>query len=117
MKYKVGDKLKNHTYTREIMSVNNGYYHTLDDAHGVAHFTDEQLKMHGFTLHHDRPDLKVDDKILVRDYANNNYPWVRRHFAGWDGDKVKTFSDGKTLFTTNASYRTWNHYKLPESED
>ena len=47
-----------------------------------------------------RPDLKVDDKVLVRN--SDDMCWERRHFMKWDkGGLIRCFGDGKTSYTTN----------------
>jgi hypothetical protein len=59
-----------------------------------------------------RPELKIDDPVLVRD--NDCEAWVRGHFAGWkDNGECTTFWDGRTSFTVEGrGIETWSLYKL-----
>ncbi|MBK8150828.1 MAG: hypothetical protein IPK58_22155 [Acidobacteria bacterium] len=62
-----------------------------------------------------RPDLKIDDRVLV----NNAFPieWVRGHFAGWTDDGyIKTFLDGLTSWTTDGATCVWTEWKLPDAD-
>ena len=115
MKYKVGQKLKNDGDIVEILSVGSRYYHTLDEDGHIYHWTDAELEDEGFILHDDRPDLKVDDKVLVRNYETHG--WAERHFAGWGEDgQIECWASGKTSWSTDDK-NIWLLYKLPESED
>ena len=60
-----------------------------------------------------RPDLKVDDRVMVRDVGG---PWIREHFAGWaDDGRVEAFVNGKTSWTVpDGMLELWDEYKLPE---
>jgi hypothetical protein len=59
-----------------------------------------------------RPELKIDDPVLVRD--NDCEAWVKGHFAGWkDNGECTTFWDGRTSFTVEGrGIETWSLYKL-----
>lgn len=59
-----------------------------------------------------RPDLKVDDRVMVRDHKD--YPFMKRHFAGWaDDGRIECFADGCTSWSVGI-VQTWDEYKLPE---
>ena len=82
--------------------------HWLDSLHEIL--PDGTLKKHV-----ERPELKVDDRVLVK-YLNGK--WIGRHFAGWleDGD-ITCWFDGKTSWTTSPnSRRRWHEWKLPEDD-
>ena len=79
---------------------------------GRKHFLDSQYSPE--ILWQRRPDLKVDDRILVRDKGHAN--WVKQYFAKWSGDgRIVTFVDGKTSWTADSKYRFsyWYEWKLP----
>lgn len=57
------------------------------------------------------PALKVDTKILVRNWEYAE--WVRRHFSHWDGRKAVCFQGGATSWATTCK-QTWPFWKLPE---
>lgn len=62
-----------------------------------------------------KPDLKVDDKVLVRDYEDDE--WEPQHFASWsENGGIKCWSIGATSFTADGNKMTWNFYKLPEEK-
>ncbi len=55
-------------------------------------------------------NLKIDDKVLVRD--DELSPWLRRYFAGVNSDgKPTAFYDGKTSYSVNEDDRLyeWNY--------
>ena len=61
-----------------------------------------------------KPDLKVDDKVLVWDkkFPEEKYPM---HFAGWtEHGRMKTFEDGRSLFTDNGHFDLWDNYEVVE---
>lgn len=68
-----------------------------------------------------RPDLEVDDKVLVA--MNHHSKHSRRHFSHWAEDgRIACFEDGKTSWSIEKpidsfSYTTWDKYKLPGEED
>lgn len=61
---------------------------------------------------HRRPDLKVDDPILVRDF--NDVGYIRGNFAGWaDDGKVMIWESG-TDWASEGYRCSFDEYKLPE---
>lgn len=44
--------------------------------------------------------VEVDTKVLVRD-RDDDEEWERAYFAEYSNDKIYTFVNGKTSFTTN----------------
>lgn len=53
--------------------------------------------------------MKIDDKVLVRDYLSHT--WNRRHFFGISEDgKIITFADGRTSWS-GLETKFWNFYK------
>jgi hypothetical protein len=61
-----------------------------------------------------RPELKVDDRVLVRNSEDEN--WVPRYFAEWGSRKIGTWADGGTSWS-RAAIEYWNLHKLPEESD
>lgn len=53
--------------------------------------------------------VEVDTKILV---SSNNRTWYKRYFAKYENDKVCTFVDGATSFSTDGYYISWKYAKL-----
>ena len=69
----------------------------------------------GFKLIKPRPDLKIDDPVMVR--VGDNKGWHRRHFAGWsESGTILVWVHGYTSFTTDIS-TTFNQYRLPTPEE
>ena len=63
-----------------------------------------------------RPELEMDAKVLVK--QRDDKAWVRRHFAGWSGDKILTWERGMTSWTRgNFDPFPWNQWKLPDEEE
>ncbi len=61
-----------------------------------------------------RPDLKIDDPVIVWDFAENAAR--RRHFAGWTDDgKVKTWNQGTSWLSCYTTI--WNYYRLPTEDE
>jgi hypothetical protein len=65
-----------------------------------------------------RPELKIDDPVLVRCDAKDK--WSKRHFAGWNknGPGIMVFAYGRTSFTHSGEEKdlgSWPFYKLPEA--
>jgi hypothetical protein len=60
------------------------------------------------------PDLKVDDKILVK--FTDHGPWERRHFSHYDTDRgcVRVYGDGCTSWTSNVSTVKVKDWRLPD---
>ena len=60
-----------------------------------------------------RPELKVDDRVLVRNKESDG--WQKRHFKHWSGDgRVACFDNGATSWASEGYGQTWNFYRLPE---
>lgn len=57
--------------------------------------------------------VPIDTPILVRDYKDGR--WKKRYFAGYIGEKICTFDDGRTseYFSRISS---WQYAKLAENE-
>ena len=81
-----------------------------DSLHEIIHHEDGKIEFRKA-----RPELKVDDPVLVR--SNVAHGWVGRHFAGWDGDgHILVWDFGCTSFsatTNHAKASPWPEYKLP----
>jgi len=63
------------------------------------------------------PDLDIDTKVLVKEFAENE--WQKRYFAGWTDDgKMKCWSDGRTSWTATdeTDYFIWNYWKLQDEK-
>lgn len=61
-------------------------------------------------------DLKIDDKVMVRNYDNKE--WLKRYFAGIsDNGKIFVFCDGVTSWTNNGSTIEWNQWRLPAEDE
>jgi hypothetical protein len=59
-----------------------------------------------------RPDLKVDDRVLVRN--KSDALWSHRHFAKWGEDgKIEVYANGRTSWTSIDSITNFDKYKLP----
>ena len=59
-----------------------------------------------------RPDLKVDDRVLVRAVGLNH--WLHAHFKEWaESDGIICFDGGRTSWTSDGRYITWKEWKLP----
>lgn len=54
-------------------------------------------------------DLKVDDKVFVRDRENEK--WLPRYFAGVENNRISVFVNGRTSFTSDtgihANFKYW----------
>ena len=137
MSFEVGDEVYSLTY-REGTVAN---YHTdSDDPYiirvqfnsGVTETYTKQGKLFGdddiSDLYHGvpvicgppepkrRPNLKMDDKVLVR--RNGEPRWYAAHFKKWkDNGQIVCWAQGVTSFTAAcqfASESVWQEYKLPE---
>ena len=53
--------------------------------------------------------VEVDTKILV---SEDDDVWYKRYFAKYENDKVCTFVDGATSFSTDGYYISWKYAKL-----
>jgi hypothetical protein len=64
--------------------------------------------------HIERPDLKVDDRVLCK-YFNKD-EWVSRHFARWSDDGgIMCWYGGTTSWTGSPhDVQWWEVWKLPE---
>ena len=61
-----------------------------------------------------RPDLKIDDRVLVRETGDED--WWKRHFAGWTDDgHIKTFLEGSS-WTACGDTIEWDEWKLPDAD-
>ena len=59
-----------------------------------------------------RPDLKVDDRVLVR--AGEPGTWFHAHFKRWsDTGYIVCFNGGETSWTSNGEEICWKEWKLP----
>lgn len=58
-------------------------------------------------------NLKVDDKILVRD--DEYEEWVKQHFARYEGDGVLCYPNSTTSWSHNnpCVLTPWNQWRLP----
>ena len=61
--------------------------------------------------------VAVDTPILVRQFQHND--WSRRYFSHYDNKNglVCAFSDGKTSWTGQDDWKSWNYAKLAEVTD
>ena len=70
----------------------------------------------GITLTPWRPNLIVDDPVMVR--SCEEYSWVRRHFAGWTANgRIQVWGGGGTSFSSEENAKTWAYYRLPTPEE
>jgi hypothetical protein len=63
-----------------------------------------------------RPDLKVDDPVIVWLRGFEFTQKRKRHFSGWNEDgRIETFENGQTSWSSENHNRilTWDHYELP----
>ncbi len=68
------------------------------------------LNNKGYKLYTDKPAFKIDDKVLVRNFENED--WAKRYFAGWGKDgRIQTWSSGRTSWNEYGEV-TWSFYKL-----
>lgn len=68
---------------------------------------DELVKYH---------ELKVDDKVMVRDFLAD--PWKRRHFKSFtEGGKICCFDRGRSAWSSFGEHATWNEWRLPTEEE
>lgn len=58
--------------------------------------------------------IPIDAKILVRD--NKNEKWQKRHFAGYENDKVNAWANAGTSWSSSKR-NSWNFAKLAEDLD
>lgn len=89
----------------EIISLQDNF---VDSLYEIIHHADGKIEFRKA-----RPDLNVDDPVLVR--VSENDEWVPRHFSGWDDStgKIRTFDNGQTSFTAEQGSSQWEQYKLP----
>lgn len=61
--------------------------------------------------------VPVDTPILVKQLRHND--WSRRYFSHYDNKNglVCAFSDGKTSWTGQDDWKSWNYAKLAEVND
>ena len=73
----------------------------------------KELNELDFTLYTPPTDwskVKVDTKVLVRDYDDE--VWTRRHFAKYENGTIYVYSVGTTSFTTDMFLSSYNQAKL-----
>ena len=86
-----------------------------DLTNGIVHITDFYTLKELFNLDFkkvydvDWTKVEVDTKILV---SEDGDVWYKRYFAKYENDKVCTFVDGATSFSTDGYYNTWKYAKL-----
>ena len=73
------------------------------------------MMLHDFTEYTPPTDwskVKVDTKVLVRDWDNSE--WIPRHFAKYKDGRVHTWNNGHTSFTSRneEDYVPYNQAKL-----
>lgn len=62
------------------------------------------------------PDLKVDDKVMVRN--SDEDLWKRRHFSHFDHNgRVVCFDAGCTSWSADDYVAPWNHWRLPNEDE
>jgi hypothetical protein len=72
-----------------------------------------------YVLEKPKPDLKVDDKVLVRNCKATceDHDWEPAHFAEWCDNGIRCFISGQTSWTNGRiPLEWWKFYKLPEGE-
>lgn len=101
-----------------------GWSHTLKgrlltpDKHPSLFHNFEEMQSYFADLEPPRPELKVDDKVMVRD--RDSEPWKRRYFAKWGINCIYTWSNGYTSWTTNdasSDLVPWNQWRIPTPEE
>ena len=86
-----------------------------DLTNGIVHITDFYTLKELFNLDFkkvydvDWTKVEVDTKILV---SEDGDVWYKRYFAKYENDKVCTFVDGATSFSTDGYYISWKYAKL-----
>ena len=61
-------------------------------------------------------DFKIDEPVMVRDSEKEN--WKKAHFAGVScRGYAKTWQDGETSWTSDASTLTWKLCRKPTAEE
>ena len=79
-------------------------------------FQDDKLPSLSFVPWHppegwDEPPIQKDTLLWVRD--SDNEQWKPRYFAGWDGDIVMCYADGRTSKTEiHKNPVKWRHWKI-----
>ena len=58
-------------------------------------------------------DLPIDAKIEV---SQDGIVWSKRHFAGFTGNHVETWTAGKTSWTTREIHN-WSYARLPKEDE
>lgn|SRR5574343_2096016 len=62
-------------------------------------------------------NLKIDDKVMVKDYDDGDC-WLNRYFAGVSArGKVLTFCDGCTSWSSNNHTAEWDQWRLPTEDE
>ena len=59
--------------------------------------------------------VPVDTPVLVRDSVE--FDWKKRYFAKYENGFVYTFCDGKTSWTGQDDWKSWNYAKLAEGNN
>lgn len=79
-------------------------------------FTDEQkyIDIEKYLGIVDWSKVAIDTPILVRN--SNQKPWIKRYFAAFEKDKVRTWDCGSTSWSNGEIYETseWMYAKLAE---
>jgi hypothetical protein len=61
-------------------------------------------------------DFEVDEPVMVRDHEDNR--WLRKYFAGVDGDgKPSTWVLGSTKWTSGGKKTSWGECRRPTPEE
>lgn len=77
----------------------------------------ERKNEQSIRVQRDWSKVPVDTPILVKQFRHND--WSRRYFSHYDNKHglVCAFSDGKTSWTGQDDWKSWNYAKLAEVND
>lgn len=90
-------------------------FHTIvDDKYLCAEFRAGWLKSEYEEPKVDWSTIPVDTKVLVRDGEDNE--WKKRYFAKYENEKVYTFADGGTSWSSDVEAVSWNYAKLADEK-
>ena len=89
------------------------YYDECYPSWCLSHLEYNEVAELDFTIYTPPTDwskVKVDTKVLVRDYDDE--VWTRRHFAKYENGTIYVYSVGTTSFTTDMFLSSYNQAKL-----
>jgi hypothetical protein len=103
----------------------NQWYAYAKECHAVSNFLEDLAEISGWkdSLHQiidgelvKHIELKVDDKVMVRDSANNFFK--RAYFSHFEDGMIACFQCGGTSWScTPDEVATWGKWRLPTEEE